>query len=203
MSDTFRDALDRAREDVLSEAEDAVRDVRDTAEREAGETVEMAVDAALNPLQAFLSDPDDVPDAIDLGEDHNFRHAAGQLLAASVDIYAKQAVDTIRALREISVEATEEGSKILQKMAEVGQLVADGRISTDSGQRAIGHYTEALKLIGRKIENRAKVEAYKRAMAALSTAKSVLYTGLQVALQLGKQAALAYIGKIPTPPTPA
>lgn len=160
------------------------------------------VEDAPGALESALNNPDDVPAVVEgLGEDFNFRAAATKMMDSTIVIYTSQAEEAVKTLRSISTEAAEAGAEILAKMSELGQMVAGGRLSPESAQRALGHYAEALKLIGRKLQNKTKVEAYKRAQAALATAKDVLYTGLRVALQIGKAAALSYIGKIPTPPT--
>ncbi len=179
--------MEEAKDDLTATGREALDDLRS---------------AALDPLADALIDPEDVPEVVaGLGEDHNFRVAATKLMEGTIAIYTSQAAEAVRVLSSIGVDAAKEGTKILTKMIEIGQMVASGRLSSESAQRALGHYAEALKLIGRKLQNKTKVEAYKRAQAALATAKGVLYSGLQVALQLGKDAALSYIGKFPTPPT--
>lgn len=191
---SMNESMDPQVEDVFEEARDAL----ETAGEEA--FVELKASAE-DVLPGSLRDPFDVPEAVPLGEDHNFRTAATALIDSSVKIFESQAAEAIRALTEIGVESTQRGTKVLTQMMDVSKLVANGRLSVDSAQNAMRNLTEALKLEGRRAENAAKVEAYQRSQAALATAKSVLFAGLQVALQMGAPAVSAYLNKLPPPPT--
>lgn len=191
----FQSALADAKKDILSSVDNSIESLKDAGEGAAGKVA----GAAGKALSDALRDPSDVPGVAEIvGDDFNFRHAASNYLAHAISLYSHQASEAISSLSQIGVDVSQRGAEVLAKMSEVASLVAQGKLSPESGERAVALYAETLRLVGEAAKNKAKVEAYKRAQRAMNTAKSLLFTGLRVALMVGTQGATAWLGNLPT-----
>lgn len=184
--------------DALKEAESTFKTAGESAlDKLKAVGVDLAGDGAtgvFGQVVGALGNPTPIPLA--LGENPDFKTAAQALISQAVLLYKHQAAEAITHLSKIGAEAAEKGTDILARMAGLGQKVAEGNLPVAIADRAMDNYLEALKLVGMAAENATKVEAMKRAQAALATAKSLLVTGLQVALQIGQRLAMAYLGAL-------
>lgn len=156
-------------------------------------------DLAEADLDAALQDAADVPLPAEPLESFDLATAGEDLMRSVAVLFEAHTAKAGAALAFLGEDVVRETTKITNKMLEIGDMVAEHRLSPESAERALGHYMAALKLQAERAENQAKAIAYDRARESLMTAKSLLFAGLRVALSVGSQAATGYIGSIQPP----
>ena len=107
-----------------------------------------------------------------------------------------QAQEAIKNLALASEQVGKQGVQVLQQLTMVMALMAEGKISKETADLAVGNYLEALKLLGAATVNAAGTEAYERGKAMLATLKTVLLAVLEIALKVGLAQAGAFMGGI-------
>lgn len=194
----FGDEMEKLGEELEAELKEAGEDILSDLAGAGDGLIADAEDAILDKAEEILGEGvEDIPDISESGRadrslDMTMRYATGLL--------KEQARVAIASLAAASKEAAEQGSEILSQITQVGQMVAAGQLRHEDGEIAVDNFMEALELIGKRLENEAKVQAYERGQALLASAKSVAFSLLKAGVQISTAKAEGWIsGLVLTP----
>ncbi len=137
----------------------------------------------VNLAETFASAHDDADVIPEVAESSSFIDSFVEGMSSLGSALKEQASQAITAMKAASPEMGKQASKVVARMASIGEQVNKRELTPDSGEIALNNYIHALQLYGEALSNREKVEAYVRGMRMLETGKKVLFSLLRMGLE--------------------
>lgn len=163
----------------LSSLSDQLKDAGEDIVKKSKEEAEKAVNNAITSLTPIGDDLASSVDGFDKIRDH--------LEEGMVHLNKVVKTGLFLATENLAYSAKENAkaaSVVITKMAELVTKVLEGKISAETAELSLNNYMHAIRLYGSSIENKAKVEAFKRGQDLLEATKKVLFSTIRLGIKV-------------------